>query len=348
MAFEVFEESLDEVRDEALATLDATRRHASGKRRYDWLYRDNPDGEAVLWAIRKTETGEMAGFTAALPRRVIVDGKPRVCWNGADFSIRKQFRTLGVAIKLRRAAKEGVDAGQVDFLYAHPNAKMQLIHEKVGHSPVGTMVRYAKPLLTAEHWKGRLKGSWLPAAVGKLTDAALRLRSPEWRHRSTFATRLVESPVFDDRFDRLFERAGTTRRVVGVRDSRYLDWRYARNPIYRTHAILAEDGEQLAGYLLFTRDEATVHVKDVLVDDDGAAARDLIAELIGLSRKTRTASISAAVLEGHPLEETLADFDFARRPDCSQMFGYAPAESLLREVVLDRKSWMLSAGDRDV
>jgi len=348
MAFEVFEENLDEARDEALAMLDATRRDASPKRRYDWLYRDNPDGEAVLWAVRKVETGEMAGFTVALPRRMLVDGRPRVCWNGADFSIRQEFRTLGVAIKLRRAAKEGVDAGRVDFLYAHPNAKMQLIHEKVGHSPVGTMVRYAKPLRTGKHWKGRLKGTWLPAVAGKLTDVALHVRSPEWRHRPTFSTRLVESPVFDGRFDRLFERAEATRRVLGVRDSRYLDWRYARNPLYRTHAILAEDGEQLAGYLLFTRGQAMVHVKDVLVAGGRAAQRDLIAALIRLSRKTRSASISAAVLEGHPLEGTLTRFGFARRPDCSQMFGYAPMESPLREVVLDRSSWMVSVGDRDV
>jgi len=300
-----------------------------------------------LWAIRKVETGEMAGFTVALPRRVLVDGTPRVCWNGADFSIQKKFRALGVAIKLRRAAKEGVDAGQVDFLYAHPNAKMQLIHEKVGHSPVGTMARYAKPLRTAEHWMRRLKGPWLPTLAAKATDTVLRLKSPEWRHRSTFATRLVESPAFDDRFDRLFERASTTRRVVGVRDSRYLDWRYARNPLYPTHAILAEDGSELAGYLLFTHGDAMVHVKDVFVAED-RAARDLIAALIGLSRKTRSASVSVGVLEGHPLEAALADFGFARRPDGSQMFGYAPAASPLREVILNRKSWMLSVGDRDV
>ena len=75
MTYRVYEENLDDARDEAIAALSATREHATDARRYDWLYRDNPDGEAVLWAIRKQATGEMAGFTVVLPRRVLVDGQ---------------------------------------------------------------------------------------------------------------------------------------------------------------------------------------------------------------------------------------------------------------------------------
>jgi len=347
MAFEVYEENLDEVREEAMATLNATRDKPIDPRRYDWLYRENPDGKAVMWSIRNTDTGEMAGFTVALPRRVLVDGKVRVCWNGADFSIRKKFRTLGVAMKLRRAAKEGVDAGRVDFLYANPNAKMQVIHEKVGHRPVGTMVRYARVIRSEPYLRRRFGGRALPAVAGKAADGILRLRDAGRRRRPVFSTRVVESPRFDERFDRLFDEVRSSRRVVGIRDARYLDWRWARNPLHPTHAVLAEDNGRLAGYALFTTDKSVVHVKDVFAASDEARA-DLAAELVRHARQLRADSVSAVVLQGHPAGETLQQFGFARREDTSQMFGYAAEGSSLSNVVLAQNSWLFSVGDRDV
>ena len=348
--YQVFEENLDDARDDALALLSATRQGAAtDQRRYEWLYRENPDGNAVLWSIRKAKTAEMAGFTVVLPRRMIVDGAPRLCWIGADFSIYPKYRSLGVAMKLRRAAKTAIDEGRASFLYAHPNERMQIIHEKVGHAPVGTMVRYAKPLRFDPYLRKRLGDHWLSTAVGKLCESVTRLRSREGKDLPSCSTRLVESPRFDDRFDRLFEQAATCRRVIGVRDSRYLDWRYTRNPLYKTHALLAEDGDRLIGYALFVLgQDGVVQVKDVFAAQHDSVERDLIGALIAQARRDSRTSISIAILEGHPIADTLGEFGFVRRPDCSQMVSYAPPDSPLHDVLREARSWLICVGDRDV
>jgi len=348
MAYAVYEENLDDVRDEALAALSATRDRPADERRYDWLYRRNPDGEAVLWSIRHEAAGELAGFTVVLPRRVLVDGEEHICWNGADFSIHRKYRALGVAVKLRRAAKEAIDLGRADFLYAHPNAKMQLIHQRVGHWPVGAMVRYAKPLRAAPYLRRRLHSPVLAAAAGSLVDAGWRLLRLGRRYQYAGELRVVESPEFDGRFDRLFDEAAAVRRVVGVRDARYLRWRYAENPLYRTRAVLAEEAGRLQGYALFTIDRGVADVKDVLVAGNGPTERDLVARLIEHARGLGLTSVSAVVLEGHPIVDTLNSFGFSRRPDGSQMFGYARHEDPLRDVVSNPDSWLVSVGDRDV
>jgi len=348
MGYIVYEEDLDDARDEAIAALRATRSRPIDERRYDWLYRGNPDGQAVLWSIRKEATGEMAGFTVVLPRRVLVDGQEHMCWNGADFSIHRKYRALGVAVKLRRAAKEAIDQGRADFLYAHPNAKMQLIHERAGHWAVGAMVRYAKPLKAEAHLRHRIRSQTLAAVAGKLVEASWGLARLGRRYRYTCDAHVVESPEFDDRFDRLFAEAAAVRRVVGVRDARYLRWRYGENPLCPTQAVLAEEGGRLLGYALFTIEGDVAHLKDVLVADNGPAERDLVARLIEHARRLRLTSVSAVVLEGHPIVDTLNSFGFSRRPDGSQMFGYARREDPLRDVVSDPASWLLSVGDRDV
>lgn len=346
--FVVVETPLSDARDDALAILEATRRGVIDAARFDWLYRENPDGHAVLWAIREVPTGEMAGFTVAVPRRVVVDGVVRVCWNGADFSMLPKYRTLGLAVKLRRAAKEGVDAGRVDFLYAHPNERMAVIHAKVGHQPVGRMYRYAKPLRAAPYLRESVQSELVAGALGRLVEPLLRLDGREWRHRLSSDVRLVESPKFDERYDHLFDDSAGCARVVGVRDGRYLNWRYAENPLYGTHALEASEGGRLRGYLLFVVDGDTASIKDLFPPNDEAVARDLIAAMIRHGRKRGLKSLSVATLEGNPLDARFAEFGFRRRPESSQMFAHARADSPWRDVVLEKRSWFVTVGDRDV
>ena len=348
MSFQVVEDTLDAARDEAIALLDATRRGLIDEVRFDWLYGNNPDGQAVLWAIRKVETGEMAGFTVALPRRIMVDGKARTCWNGADFSMMPKFRTLGLAMKLRRAAKEGVDGGRVDFLYSHPNERMAVIHAKVGHAPVGRMLRYAKPLKTAPCFSQKVRSKALAAAMGGAIDPLLRIVGREWRYRPTCDVRLVCSARFDEQFDRLFDESAPAARIVGVRDARYLNWRYADNPLYQTDALLAEEGNRLRGYLLFTVQDGVANVKDVFPPGSDDVARDLIVAMIREGRRRGLKSLNITALEGNPLLPIFVEFGFRLRPESSQMFAYAAADRPWRAAVTDGTSWFVTVGDRDV
>ena len=348
MSYQVCEEDLATARGAALETLAMTRSVDITPERYDWLYCDNPDGQAVLWSIRKQATGEMAGFTVALPRRMLVDGRERICWNGADFSIRQQHRSLGLALKLRRAAKDGVDAGRVDFLYAHPNAKMQLIHERVGHSPVGTMVRWAKPLRISAHLQRRLGHNLVTRLGGPVADTLFKWATPPLWYRPSCQLTVETDPRFDGRFDRLFADVGPARAVVGIRDARYLHWRYKQNPLYRTHALVASEGGRLAGYALFMVDGESAHLKDLFCRTDGPWQDDLLWGVSEECRRRGLASLSAVVLNGHPLERSFGRFGFRRRPETSQMFGYAAQASPVKQTVLSGSSWLLSVGDRDV
>ena len=346
--FEVHQEPITTGYREALALLNATRQHVIDERRFEWLYRQNPDGEAVLWSVRDAKTGEMAGFTVALPRRVVVDGEIKVCWNCADFSMHPKYRTLGPAIKLRRAAKDGVDAGQVEFLYAHPNARMAKIHDRVGHRPVGRMVRYSFVLKSASYLEARIGPQWLAKAIGGVIDPCLRMAGRASRHRAATETRLISPARFDERFDRLFASAVTSARVIGVRDSAYLTWRYADNPLYESHVLVAENDDDLRGYLVYTVQENTANIKDIFPPHDVTAVRDLIAAMIGKGRELGLQSLSFTCLEGNSVTALFREFGFRPRPDTSQMYAYAPGNSGLSTIVNDPGSWFLIVGDRDV
>lgn len=348
MAFEISEEPLTAARAETIRLLEATRSHAIDETRFDWLYQQNPDGPAILWAVRKSETGELAGFTVALPRRMLVDGRQHTCWNGADFSMDPRFRTLGPAIKLRRAAKSAIDTGRVDFLYSHPNERMAVIHGKVGHVQGGRMVRYSKILRTRSYIQERVGNPLVAGVAGTVLDSAMRLTDRQTRHRCQHVIEQSDSPVFDECFDALFEDAAPANGIIGVRDARYLNWRYAQNPLYKTHAVLACENDRLRGYALYTVEDDGAHLKDIFPQNDSRVTADLISGVVGECRRRGLKSVSFIALETNRLFSALARFGFQPRSDGYHMFVYAPEGSAIRDRVLAPDAWHLTVGDRDV
>jgi hypothetical protein len=344
----VAEERLDDVLSGIAALLSRTRTKPVTAERFDWLYRKNPDGQASIWSLRHASDGEMIGFTACLPRRMLVGGQTRICWNGVDFSIDPRFRTLGPAAKLRRQARLGIEAGRADFLYAHPNNRMAVVHRLVGHKPVGAMVRLARPLRLGPYAGERLKSSTFGRVAGAVLDPLYRLSCRESWSGGDPHVRFVAEPRFDEAFDELFSRHARVRRIVGVRDSRYLNWRYAQNPLYRTHALRYDRDGRLLGYLLFTTEGEVLHVKDLFPVEDPAVLSALIGAAVRMGWSTGLKGLSIAVLEHNPLIQILSSHGFRVRTDHSQMYAYCTPQAGWHDTVLSPQEWFLISGDRDV
>jgi hypothetical protein len=348
-AIEVIEVSPLGYRDECCAVLNATRDRQSDASRFDWLYLQNPDGNAIVWILRDGETGEVAGFTAAIPRRMWVHGAERMCWIGSDFSVLPQYRTLGLAVKLRRAAKIEIDAGRAAFLYAHPNDRMAVIHSRVGHSPVGNMIRLARPLRVGPLVAERVSSRAVGLAAGAILDPAIR-----WTDSASWSTRKYEflhlpTAAFDSRFDDLFTREGRQPdAVIGVRDSTYLNWRYAANPCYRSEVLLALRRGELAGFAVFVREGESMSIKDIFPTRHPGIVGGLLQELRRFGYRSGLQSVSMTLLESNPIVGVLRCQGFRQRAETSQMFAYSPPDRPWAAAVVSPDQWRLTVGDRDL
>lgn len=305
--------------------------------RFRWLYQQNPDGPAVAWLAVDEASGCVVGATAACPRRMrLGNGRRMVAWNCCDFSIHARYRTLGAAMKLRRAAKSGIDAGLREFLYAHPNERMLQVHLAVGHQVLGKMVRYAKLL--------RLSTRWPP--VNRASAIVLRHGGRgAWHRAGTDAALVAQWPVVE--LDELYEAAASRLGTGVVRDGRYLDWRFRQNPLDAAELIVASRGGRLAGYVVFSTRDEVVLVKDWLAIDE-AAIDALFVRLVSEMRMRDMASVSVTALESHPDFAQLTALGFVRRPDSTSAVVYANSEMADRTMVVDAKAWYMTVGDRDV
>jgi GNAT superfamily N-acetyltransferase len=346
---EIRESSPQEAVLECQSILNATRRHESDSRRFHWLYRDNPDGEATVWTAHQGSTGTPVGFVAALPRRMLVQGAVRRCWNGADASVLADYRGQGVATRLRAATRAAIDEGRADFFYAHPNERMAGAHARAGNRPLGTMVRVARPLRFGPYAAEFLSSRRIGAIVGRVIDPVLRRMGAVEPTPTDFRVAHVLQPTFDERFDGLFWRevvSGPS--VVGVRDARYLNWRYAQNPLHPTRLITVETEECLAGYLLYTEGEDAAHINDIFPMHRTEIVRVLLAEVLRSGDQAGWKSVGMTLLESNPLLAVLKGLGFRRRQETSQMFAYCPDDRPWAGAVYDKQGWWLTVGDRDV
>lgn len=305
--------------------------------RFEWLYLASPEGRATAWFVVDQQTGTPVGSTAVFPRRVrLCTGEIVRAWLCGDFSVLKAHRTLGVAAKLRRAAKDAVDAGVVPFLFAHPNDRMLAVHLTVGHGKLGQIVRYAKPLRTRTGWAG------VDAASAVAFRALDLMRLPrvnvddEWRGRAEF----------DEEFTRLFERVPLGRTAV-VRDAPYLNWRFLQNPNERAEVLAIRRDSTLQGYVVLAASDDIVTVKDWL-GVDSASVEQLFSVLVHGMRRRGVASVSLGVLAGHPDLPVLQRLGFRLRPGSSRAAVYAPPRWRSAADVVDPSRWYMTIGDRDV
>lgn len=307
--------------------------------RFRWLYQENPDGPATAWVVVDDETGQIVGSTAVFPRRIRIAGdeRPTLAWNCGDFAILQKYRTMGAAVKLRRAARDAVDAGQIAFLYAHPNDRMLAVHLRAGHSVMGRMVRHARPLRLTT-------GIDL---ADRLSVPLLRMwsKSP-WRRRS-LDVEVVPADLLPDDIDAVDEAMAGRIGTAVVRDRRYLEWRFGRNPIYRSQVLVARARGRPVGFLVFAMKDNVCLVKDWLATT--AVARDeLFRALTDELQKHAAVSVSIVALETHPDLPALRRLGFVRRAETSSVVTYAAASNPARDALIDPGRWYMTVGDRDI
>ncbi len=352
MAYVVKEADLERDRQTMVEILERnrTREDTDYQKRFDWIYLNNPFGRAKAWIIYREEDRLPVGFTGVFPRPVFVNGKAYLAWNCGDFSIDTKFRTLGVAVKLRRAAKDGVDSGEVPFLYAHPNRRMEVIHFRVGHKKISQMVRFALPLKFNRYLKDKLKPPVLAELLSLPVNLSVKMRFALKRQKG-FKGLINDGIKCTTEHEKLFESMKQQFAVIGTRSCKFLQWKFADHPNFKYRQFDFFQGNQLKGSLFFLLKNDTVHLIDVLIEDWQNLAAPLFLEFIAQVYAYRLgSSLSFIIQENNPLIEVMKAVGFRQRDDAtSSVIAYASEEKQpeLANVILNGANWFMTVGDRD-
>ena len=220
------------------------------KVRWEWEFEANPWRRTdVPCSFLLEEDGRLVGHYGMLPLPVSLDGRRATALCGMDFCIEPEQQGAGLGLLLTRRF---LDPALCDVaLVTSP-------------TPAATaLMRY----FGGQVWQGSQEPSlWVysRAAGSPPPKPMLALEEPH---------------SFDERFDQLFARVSRHYRLLTVRDSTYLNWRYRDYPFGTlVPCAVVEGGHGVRGLSVLQVDEALrrAYLPELLADPDDAECLDAL------------------------------------------------------------------------
>ncbi len=313
--------------------------------RYDWLYRQNPDGPAQLWVLRDLTTDAIVGSGGIVPRQMHVRGQEKLGAILVDFWIHPEYRSLGPALQLQRACLAGIDAGPYSLYYDFPERSMVAVYRRLGVESTQSLVRMTK-LLSLKKKLGKfgqipLLGRMLVAGA----DGTLRLLDIGKGNRSA-CTIHIQNETCGEEFTELAQRVSPRYGICVARTAPYLNWRFRSHFRNRYEMLTARQGGALVGYIVFLDSGETATIVDLFGVENQKIKFDLVFSALKALRKRGVSSVNSPCLRSHGQTEFLRTLGFFPRETHPVMVS-APHSASGECVSLDGQSVFLMDGDRD-
>lgn len=313
------------------------------RRKLDWYYRRNPEGWPLVVFLLHGPGRQAVGVAAAGTRRMRHGDRTLTAGLMVDFVVAEEHRTLFPAIFLQKAIC-ALALGSHALLYGIPNPRSLAAERRAGYRPVGAMIRRVRVLRVAPYLARHLP-SLAARLAGALADPLLLLASRIRALPATgFRTQWLDRP--DERFDDLFARAQRAGTMMGVRDRRFLDWRFVRCPFgkHRFFAVVSERDGRLAAYAVCDSHDRSLHVRDFLADPAlPPAFTRLWSDLALAAHRAGHESLSVEVLGPAALHRRLGAEGLIAR-ERQPVLAVLPGELAH---LADEERWFLTNADDD-
>lgn len=250
----------------------------STHRRTEWMYKDNPAGQAVVCTVRHNPSDKDIGVLAICRRQIKTASGTKEVGIFCDLVTDKSHRTLGPAIQLMQEALNIAKPMGLDRIYGWPNEKSFVLFKRFPTAELGQIGIYRRYFDWVSIFSDRMPR--LPAALfGKLmnwADHACLLCHQAFAKRRY---RLEPIDAFDDSFNGLWANVSGRYDEIGVRDAEFLNWRFRQSSdsAHRVLAMRSVKSNHLLGYVVYRElSQQFVDISDFMAVDSRSTERSLI------------------------------------------------------------------------
>jgi hypothetical protein len=315
------------------------------ERRFEWLYRNNPHGQARTWIAVDADRGEAVGAASAFPRRVCAYDQEETGWVLGDFCLADQYRSLGPAVQLQRKFVREVDAGAISFFYDFPSTAMMAVFKRLRIEASDQIVRLTKPIRVDRKVREAVKNPLVARMLSAVGNLLLRTTQLKTRTTYPFAMDLHRGTCGEE-FSRLARQVGGDGGAWVQRSAPYLNWRYFASPHVQHELLTVREGSTLLAYAVFTQAGEDATLVDVYGAPDRHAVRAAIVSTMALLGRRGVAAIHAPLLASHPWVGIFELLGFRRRNE-APCVTYASAAFSADGPQGRGLRWCFMHGDRD-
>lgn len=255
--------------------------------RYDWFYLRNPDGQGRIYVLVLEDGGEIVGTACAGTRWMrMPDDRLLRASVLVDFAVDPAHRSVGPALKLQRATRDA-ELKEADLLFGLPDTKAVPIFKRLGCDRLLQETSYAYVLRSGPYIQRRIP-AWaapLGVAAGWTVDVVRSALLRLWLLASGFRPTWESAPPAG--VDELWAESGIVAGcTVGVRDRRFLGWRFG-SAGWRFAVIRGPAQTGIVAYMAcrITGDE--LHIGDLLLPPGEGPKRYALLSFLSLLRRER-------------------------------------------------------------
>ncbi len=341
MTIKIIQGNLNLHRELLIGTIFRLLTPHSDDRRFDWLYKNSPHGQARVWLAQAD--GEVIGVGAAFPRRYSVGHKIMTAWVLGDFCLDSRFRSLGPALALQRACLSLMESEEAAFCYDFPSPSMAAIYQRLKATPCQMLVRLARPLRVDRKVREKIPVPVVREMAKFLGNGLLRISRTARRHGSLVVS--VHEGRCSPEFTVLAKELSGNIVPCIEHSAEYLNWRYLDNPTAEYHLMTARSDGRLCAYGVYTCVGEDGMLVDLLGVPDANIIRTLINDLSESLCEEGVYTLSTPMSEFHPWFATLTKLGFQRRE--SSPIIVLPSLAFLNDSQFDVNRIPFMQGDRD-
>jgi hypothetical protein len=309
---------------------------------------------------------QLAGIHCMIPQRVMIDGEWHWANIPSNYIVHPAYRGQRFSIRLTLTMR-GDNTFTLGF--ANPSGQrsirsaVRLMSDKASQAGSEGNRRFngnkrLTPLFKPIDWHvvvGYISRNRLLKQSARLIGAGIEAACKKiFRPPSTRAVNIVEVDSFDDRIDALWARSCRDYPVIGARDRRYLNWRFLARPDVSYRYLIALEGENIVGYMVFrvaNRDGLpTGYVIDYLVEN---RSREVFSLLLGEAEKSMVdegVKLISCALVAAPYRSMFwrSGYVAARPASTPHMNVLCHSADRALEVFTDLSKWFLTMSDGDL
>ncbi len=229
--------------DEKQAILDLTKKafgdvEIVNPSYFDWQYRDNPDGKAIVLLAYDDSNNLIVGTSTITPEKLLVDGEEIMSSHSCNVQVHPNYRKKGIFSKLLLPMPEFALANNIHSFYGTPNDNSFKAFINEGSIEITHLPLLVRPIRFSQYFCFPIKQILKPFDI-------------LWKKKKSFSYSIEQlNDDFDDSFEILARKTSNRVSVMHSRTKEFLNWRYKNHPTRKYHIFTLKENNELLGYII--------------------------------------------------------------------------------------------------
>lgn len=302
-----------------------------------WKFIDNPFGQA--FGFGAWDGDNLVGFVALTPYQFIIEGQVHTASQGADTMVHPNYRGKGLFVDLTSELLDEMNKKGWWLRYSAPG-KMSCpgYIKKLEH----------KTITILPYWVKIRPMSYVRYNLGQRVN--INTKKVDIYKKGGLDIKIVK--VFSPEYGNLWEKMKSNHILSIVKNSLYLNWRYANHPLFNNTILECKENGELAGY-------AVLHggnLLDLCSGGRGNVCEGLLKVAETIWRGTNCVMSHAWILGEPSLDRGLKTNGWVKYGLKPRPFGIYPEQPIIcyvnpgiekATVALNPDKWRFCMGDVD-